>query len=89
MPIETDNVMGCMCFLVESKMLKDFEGLGSLGRKEKDRFVSDMRKLYTFGRIESPVRLVSEESDKTGRLGVDYFVPVVEDEEKQFLGNTG
>jgi len=86
MPIKPDTIIGCMYYLVESTMLKDFEGLGGLGRKERDRLVSDMGKLYTFGGVEGIVEGVSEDSD-TVRVGVDYFVPAGKSEEKGCVGS--
>lgn len=88
MPIKPDTVIGCMYYLVESKMLKDFEGLGGLGRKERDRLVSDMGRLYTFGGVEGIVEGVSEDSEKKVRVGVDYFVPPGKSQEKRRVGDT-
>ena len=39
MPVKTDTIVGYMYYLVRSGMLKEFEGLATLGRKERDRLV--------------------------------------------------
>ncbi|KAK3324934.1 hypothetical protein B0H66DRAFT_615234 [Apodospora peruviana] len=46
LPVRTDTIAGCMYYLVGSGMLKDFEGLATLGGKERDRVVGEMSRLY-------------------------------------------
>jgi len=47
----TDTIAGCMYYLYDSPMLKDFEGLFSLtsgkGHKERDRLVAGMNRWYS------------------------------------------
>ncbi|KAK4183347.1 hypothetical protein QBC35DRAFT_342626, partial [Podospora australis] len=46
MPVKPDTIVGCMYYLVESQMLKDFQGLEATGRKERDRLIAEMGKMY-------------------------------------------
>ncbi|VBB81088.1 Putative protein of unknown function [Podospora comata] len=71
LPVKTDTLVGCMYYLAESEMLSDFEGMGVLGRKERDRLVSEMGRLYYLGAVKRAGEVVRGEG---GRLVVDYFV---------------
>lgn len=71
LPVKTDTMVGCMYYLAESEMLSDFEGMGVLGRKERDRLVSEMGRLYDLGAVKRAGEVVRGEG---GRLVVDYFV---------------
>jgi len=69
MPVRVDTILGCMYYLVESRMVEDLEGVGLLVRRERDRLVSEMGRLYVFGEVER--------GDER-RMGVDYFASGVE-----------
>ncbi|KAK4201709.1 hypothetical protein QBC40DRAFT_323630 [Triangularia verruculosa] len=73
LPVGTDTIVGCMYYLVESEMLSDFEGMGVMGRKERDRLVRDMERLYYLGRGRRVGELGGGD-DGMGRVAVDYLV---------------
>jgi len=62
-----DTIAGHMYYLVESKMLPDFEGLELTRRRDRDRLVAEMGRLYIFGEIQNNV--------DERRVCVDYFDP--------------
>jgi len=66
-PVKMDTMAGYMYYLVESKMLSDFEGLELTRRRDRDRLVAEMGRLYIFGEIQN-------NADER-RVGVDYFDP--------------
>ncbi|KAM7209963.1 hypothetical protein V8F06_014656 [Rhypophila decipiens] len=48
MPVNVDTIVGSMYYLSGSNMLRDFEGLSLLGRRERDRLVCEMGRKYAF-----------------------------------------
>jgi len=54
-PVRTDTIAGCIYYLFDSQMLRDFEGLSTKDQKERDRLVSGMNKWYWFGPGPGPV----------------------------------
>lgn len=75
MPAKLDTIVGCMYYLVESSMLKEFEGLERMGRKERDRLVCNMGRLYYLfgeGGGTNDLGMVGEGVRVCDR--VDYFV---------------
>lgn len=65
-PVRLDTIAGCVYYLCDSKMLKDFEGTSLMCRKKRDQLIDGMEKRYVFGDIvgTSGVR----------RVGVDYYL---------------
>ncbi|KAK3372663.1 hypothetical protein B0H63DRAFT_439963 [Podospora didyma] len=51
MPVEPNSIAGCMYYVCDSGMLKDFEGLATIRAKERDRLVGIMGKRYVFGAV--------------------------------------
>ncbi|KAK3314089.1 hypothetical protein B0H66DRAFT_451860, partial [Apodospora peruviana] len=49
MPVKADSVAGCMYYVCDSVMLKDFEGLAAVRQKERDKLVAEMVRTYVFG----------------------------------------
>jgi hypothetical protein len=64
MPIEPTSIAGCLYYVCDSTMSKDFEGLSTVGTRERDRLIRKMQKNYVFGRIKG--------NTGTWRVGVDY-----------------
>jgi len=68
-PVSPDTVAGCMYYLCESRMLKDFhQGMALMGARERDRLVREMDKLYSYGEMRDTSGRVG-----TRRVGVDYY----------------
>ncbi|KAK4209957.1 hypothetical protein QBC37DRAFT_323066 [Rhypophila decipiens] len=63
LPVKVDTILGCMYYLVESRMVQDLEGVNMLARTARDRLVSEMGRLYVF---------VEVEKGDGRRMGVDY-----------------
>lgn len=77
LPAKVDTIAGCMYYLCESGMLKDFEGLSVVARcKERDRLVGEMNKLYVFGKVRGGRGGQTPRADGSGaeRLGIDYYL---------------
>ncbi|KAM7213514.1 hypothetical protein V8F06_011127 [Rhypophila decipiens] len=83
MQVKTATILGCMFYLVESEMIKDFRGLAGLKGRERDRIIGQMGRLYTlrmgmYSELENG-HLVSGKGDglDKGKLGgasvVDYY----------------
>lgn len=63
-PVSLDNIAGCMYYLCESRMVKDFnQGMALMGWKERDKLVREMGGVYSYGEM----RVASGR-----RVGVDY-----------------
>ena len=65
-PVRLDTIAGCVYYLCDSKMLKDFEGTSLMGRNERDKLVSGMERRYVFGDVSG--------ASGVRRVGVDYFL---------------
>ncbi|KAM7198952.1 hypothetical protein V8F33_004689 [Rhypophila sp. PSN 637] len=63
LPVKVDTILGCMHYLVESRMVQVLEGVSMSARKGRDRLVSEMGRLYV---------LVEVEKGDGRRMGVDY-----------------
>ena len=63
-PVEPTSIAGCMYLICDSAMTRDFEGLSTVAKKERDHLVRQMNKGYTFGRIAGV--------SGSRRVGVDY-----------------
>ncbi|KAK3688230.1 hypothetical protein B0T22DRAFT_479497 [Podospora appendiculata] len=66
MPIAPGSIAGCMYYVCDSAMLKDFEGLACVGRKERNRLVGEMDRRFIFGEIVGGAA-------GERRIGVDYL----------------
>ena len=66
-PVKVDTIAGCLHYLCDSKMVKDFEGLGvGIGaKKDSDKTVVEMARKYAMGEI------VGVSGEK--RVAVDYL----------------
>lgn len=65
MPVRPDTIMGCLYYLCESNMVKDFEGLGLMNARERDKLVNEMDRRYVFGDMTG-------EGTGAHRVRVDY-----------------
>ncbi|KAM7211141.1 hypothetical protein V8F06_013474 [Rhypophila decipiens] len=63
LPVKVDTILGCLYYLVESRMVQDLEGVEMLARTARDRLVGEMGRLYVF---------VEVEKGDGRRMGVDY-----------------
>ncbi|KAK4213799.1 hypothetical protein QBC37DRAFT_285244 [Rhypophila decipiens] len=78
MPVGMDTIIGCMYYLVWSdRMLRDFEGLGTVQQRERDKLVSGMGRLYTMR--EFPCQDAFKfgkgpHQNKVNGVGIDYWV---------------
>ncbi|KAK3314176.1 hypothetical protein B0H66DRAFT_630620 [Apodospora peruviana] len=68
MPVRVNTIAGCMYYLCDSAIVKDFEWLSTTGQKERDELVCGMKKRYVFGEIMGAASGVK-------RVGVDYDCP--------------
>ncbi|KAK3378798.1 hypothetical protein B0T24DRAFT_521410 [Lasiosphaeria ovina] len=51
LPVDPSTIAGAMFYVHDSSIICTFEGLGALGKKERDRRVAGMRLKYEFGDI--------------------------------------
>ncbi len=68
MPVWPDSIAGCMYHVADSSMLKDLEGMATVGAKERDRILRGMEKKYMFGKISGV--------SGAERIGVDYVATI-------------
>ena len=47
--MRADTVAGCIYYVYDSQMVREFEGLAVKGYKEKVRLVGGMERMYWFG----------------------------------------
>lgn len=71
MPAKPDTIVGCIYYLCESRMMKDFEGLISMDAKARDKIVNEMDRRYVFGDLTGDVARVR-------RVGVEYCLSAEE-----------
>lgn len=70
LPVRVDTIAGCMWYVCDSAMLKDFEvsGMGGFAasRRDRDRLVREMGRRYMLGEVVGV-------STGGRRVGVDYY----------------
>lgn len=70
LPVRVDTVAGCMWYVCDSAMLKDFEVFGVAGfsgsKRDRDRLVREMDRRYVLGEVVGV-------SSGGRRVGIDYF----------------
>ncbi|KAK4209478.1 hypothetical protein QBC37DRAFT_294537 [Rhypophila decipiens] len=90
LPVMPDTIVGGMYYLAGAGMLRDFDSMGLRGvsaktrKRERDRIVSSMQRMYGFGELQIKQVLREDQQDidhitfkgenkRLRRLGVDYI----------------
>lgn len=77
LPVKPETITGCLYYLCNSDVAADFEGLATLGAKERDKLVGEMGRRFVLRGVdcscEGGNRLNSGESVGVRRVGVVYL----------------
>ncbi len=64
LPAEPDTIAGILCYICDSAMLRDFENMSTLSKKQRDRYVEKAAMKYRLGTLSG--------ASGAKRIGIDY-----------------